>query len=290
MKTKEQKAVLKKCRHRAEIPMTVAAIVLTVITVLLVILLVSSVGKDQKAAEILTEQLEYEQADIDFAVKCGKYLLIAIVIALFLKLVWELFKNAGIAMVNDVPFEEKYDPKLYKEYRKYCEKFGIQEPPKLLLATDKENLESTGITIKSERYLRMDLSSLDVASATEDDDVIRFEVLHDLAHIAYHHYHYALLIATVVARWIPVVKSIYNRIMCYSADRLAAELIGREECVTIFLRSYMQSAYESERREEYIKRLKDQKLTFAERISATLYNLTQDTPSYPDRIRALIKL
>ena len=73
MKTKEQKALLKKCRHRAEIPMTVAAIVLTVITVLLVILLVSSVGKDQKAAEILTEQLEYEQADIDFAVKCGKY-------------------------------------------------------------------------------------------------------------------------------------------------------------------------------------------------------------------------
>ena len=288
MKTKEQKALLKKCRHRAEIPMTVAAIVLTVITVLLVILLVSSVGKDQKAAEILTEQLEYEQADIDFAVKCGKYLLIAIVIALFLKLVWELFKNAGIAMVNDVPFEEKYDPKLYKEYRKYCEKFGIQEPPKLLLATDKENLESTGITIKSERYLRMDLSSVDIAGGTGDDDVIRFEVLHDLAHIAYHHYHYALLIATVAARWIPIVKSIYNRVMCYSADRLTAELISREECITVLLERYMQSAYEPERREEYIKRLKDQKLTFTERLSAALYNLTQDTPSYPDRIRALM--
>ena len=290
MKTKEQKALLKKCRHRAEIPMTVAAIVLTVITVLLVILLVSSVGKDQKAAEILTEQLEYEQADIDFAVKCGKYLLIAIVVFLFLKLLWELFKNAGIAMVNEVPFEEKYDPKLYKEYREFCEKLGIREIPKLLLAADKENLESTGITIKSERYLRMDLSSVDITDITGDDDVIRFEVLHDLAHIAYHHYHYALLIATVAARWIPIVKSIYNRVMCYSADRLTAELISREECITVFLERYMQSTYESERRDEYIKRLKDQKLTFAERISATLYNLTQDTPSYPDRIRALIKL
>ena len=76
--------------------------------------------------------------------------------------------------------------------------------------------------------------------------------------------------------------------MCYSADRLAAELISREECITVFLERYMQSAYEPERREEYIKRLKDQKLTFTERLSAALYNLTQDTPSYPDRIRALM--
>ena len=57
----------------------------------------------------------------------------------------------------------------------------------------------------------------------------------------------------------------YNRVMCYSADRLTAELISREECITVFLERYMQSTYESERRDEYIKRLKDQKLTFTER-------------------------
>ena len=288
MKTKEQKALLKKCRHRAEIPVTIVAIVLTVAVAVLIVFLFGSVGKNQQAEEILIEQFEYEQTDIDFAVKCGRYLLIAIVVFLFLKLLWELFKNAGIAMVNDIPFEEKYDPKLYKEYQTFCEKLGIREIPKLLLAADKENLESTGITIKSEWYLRMDLSSVDIAGITGDDDVIRFEVLHDLAHIAYHHYHYALLIATVAARWIPIVKSIYNRVMCYSADRLTAELISREECITVFLERYMQSTYESERRDEYIKRLKDQKLTFTERLSAALYNLTQDTPSYPDRIRALM--
>ena len=49
----------------------------------------------------------------------------------------------------------------------------------------------------------------------------------------------------------------------------------------------MLSAYEPELREEYIKRLNEQKLTLTERISAALYNLTADTPSYPDRIRAL---
>ena len=170
MKTKEQKALLKKCRHRAEIPVTIVAIVLTVAVAVLIVFLFGSVGKNQQAEEILIEQFEYEQTDIDFAVKCGKY----------------------------------------------------------------------------------------------------------------------LLTATVAARWIPIVKSIYNRVMCYSADRLTAELISREECITVFLERYMQSTYESERRDEYIKRLKDQKLTFTERLSAALYNLTQDTPSYPDRIRALM--
>ena len=288
MKTKEQKALLKKCRHRMEIPITIAAVVITVAFAVLVVLLFGSVGKNQQAEDILIEQLEYEQADIDFALKCGKYLLIVIVIALFLKLVWELFKNAGIAMVNDVPFEEKYDPKLYTEYRECCEKLGIQEIPKLLLATDKENLESTGITIKSERYLRMDFSSLVIAGATGNDDVIRFEVFRDLAHIAYHHYHYALLIPTVVARWLPFVKSIYNRVMFYSADRLAAELIGREECITVLLERYLQSAYEPERRSEYLARINEQKLTAIERVSAALHNLTTDTPSYTDRVRALM--
>ena len=264
-----------------EFPVTIAAVVITVAIAVLAVLLFRSVGNDQHAEEILMEQLEYEQADIDFAVKCGKYVLIVIVLFLFLKLVWELFKNAGIAMVNDVPFEKKYNPQIYEEYLRHCKTLGIQSPPRLFLSTQLGNLESTGITIKSEHYLRVD------QGAADNQDNFRFEVLHDLAHIAYHHYHYVLLIPTVAARWIPFVKGIYNKVMCYSADRLTAELMGREACITVLLQNYMLSAYEPELREVYIKRLNEQKLTMSERISAALYNLTADTPSYPDRIRAL---
>lgn len=288
MKTKEQKESLKKCRHRMEIPFTVAAVVITLIVAALIVFLFRSAGKDQQAEKILVEQLAYERIDIEFAKKCGEYLLIAVVLFLFLKLLWELFKNAGIAMVNDIPFEKEHDPQIYEEYLRYCEMLGIREPPKFLLALQTGNLESDGITIKSERYLRVKLATLGIAKATRNQDILRFEVLHDLAHIAYHHYHYALLIPTVTARWLPFARNIYSRIMCYSADRLTAELMGRDECISVLLGNYMLSAYDPQYREEYIKRLKEQKLTLTERVSAALHNLTTETPSYPDRLRALL--
>lgn len=286
MKTKEQKALLKKCRHKAEIPVTIASVILTVLFVVLVVFLVHSLGNIQWAEDFLVNHLEYEEADIQFALKCGKYLALVIIAVLVLKLTWELFKNAGIAMVEDVPIEESDYSEIFEEYRECCEKLGIKKTPKLLLATDKENLESTGITIKSCRYLRMDLSALDIRDIVVDDNIVRFEILHELAHIAYHHYNYPLLIATVVARWLPFVKSIYSRVMCYSADRLVAEIMGKEECVTVFLENFLVSAYDSEQRKEYVKRL-DRELNITEKISAIMNNLTTDTPSYLYRLKAI---
>ena len=286
MKTKEQKELLAKCRHNAEIPLTVAAVILTILCIVLVILLFRASGNNQWASDFLMNNLEYEEAEVKFALKCGRYILIVIVIVLFLKLLWELFKNAGIAMVHDVPVEESYSPKVYREYKECCKKLGITKEPKLLLATDKENLESTGITIRSNQYLRIYLDMVEAAACAEDDNIVRFEVLHELADIAYNHYHYAVLIATIAARWIPIVRNIYSRVMCYSSDRLVAEFIGKEECITVLLENYLQSAYEPDKREEYINRL-DRKLTTIEKISEVFDNLSTSTPSYLYRIRAL---
>ena len=282
MKTKEQKELLAKCRHRAEIPVTVIAVVLTILLAVFVVFLFKSSGNDQWASDFLMNELEYEEADVDFALKCGKHLLIVIFIVLFLKLLWELFKNAGIAMVHDVPVEESYCPKIFKEYKECCAKLGITNIPRLLLATDKENLESTGISILSNRYLRMDQAAL----FEEDDNAVRFEVLHDLADIAYNHYYYPVLIATIAGRWLPIIKNIYSRVMCYSTDRLTAELMGKDECITVLLKDYLQAAYEPEKREEYLKRL-DRKLSPIEKLSEIFDNLSTGTPSYLYRIKAL---
>ena len=287
MKNKAQKELLKKCRHKAEIPFTIFSIILTILFAFFVSFLFKSSGNNEWALNFLMNNLEYEEADVDFALQCGKYILIVIVIVLFVKLFYELFKNAGIAMVHDVPVEESYSPKVFKEYKQCCKKLGITKVPKLLLATDKENLEATGITIKSNRYLRMYIDIVDAAVGSEDDNLIRFEVLHDLSDIAYNRYHYVLLILTIVARWLPIVRNIYSRIMCYSSDRLTAELMGKEECITVLLKNYLQSAYEPDKREEYINRL-DRKLSPVEKMSEILDNLSSATPSYLYRIKALV--
>ena len=286
MKTKEQKELLAKCRHNAEIPLTVAAVILTILSIVLVILLFRASGNNQWASDFLMNNLEYEEAEVKFALKCGRYILIVIVIALLLKLFWELFKNAGIAMVQDIPIEESYSPEAFKEYKEWCRKLGITKVPKVSLATDKENLESTGIAIRSNRYLRMYLDMVEAAACTGDDNLIRFEVLHDLADIAFNHYHYAVIIMTIVARWLPIVRNIYSRVMCYSSDRLTAEIMGKDECITVLLENYLQSAYEPEKREEYMNRL-DRKLTPIEKLSEVFDNLSTGTPSYLYRIRAL---
>lgn len=288
MSEKKDKDLLKKCRHKAEIPITIVAIIITILFTILVVFLFKSSATNQGAQDFLINSLEYEETDVDFALKSGKYLIIVIILMLAIKLFWELFKNAGIAVVNDIPIEESYDSVLFKEYKEYCRKLGIEKIPEIYLTTDKENLESTGITIKSRKYLRLYLSIRDEADMFAEENIIRFEFLHELAHIAYHHYNYALLLATIVVRWAPILRSIYSRTMCYSADRLAAEILGKEECITVLLKRYLQSTYEENKREEYIKRL-DRKLTISERISSILNNLTSDTPSYLYRIQALVK-
>ena len=284
----DAKDLLKKCRHKAELPITIGAIILTFVFILLVSFLLKSSGSNQEAQEFLLTNLEYEEAEINFAIKYGKYIFFIILIIQAIKLLWELFKNAGIAVVNDIPIKEDYDQEVFDEYKNACKKLGIENIPEIYLTTDKENLESTGITIKSKKYLRLYLSIRDEADMFSEENIIRFEFFHELAHIAYKHYDYALLIATVVARWLPITRSIYSRAMCYSADRVAAELLGKEECITVLLKRYLQSTYEEDKREEYIKRL-DRKLTISERISSILNNLTSDTPSYLYRIQALVK-
>ena len=64
-------------------------------------------------------------------------------------------------------------------------------------------------------------------------------------------------------------------------------MIGKEECITVLLENFMVSAYDSEQREEYVKRL-DRKLNTAEKLSAVLNNLTTDTPSYLYRLKAIV--
>ena len=286
MKTKEQKELLAKCRHKAEIPLTVAAVILTILSIVLVILLFRASGNNQWASDFLMNNLEYEEAEVKFALKCGRYILIVIVIALLLKLFWELFKNAGIAMVQDIPIEESYSPEAFKEYKEWCRKLGITKVPKVSLATDKENLESTGIAIRSNLYIRICLDKMEEAEDAEDYNILRFEILHDLAGIAYNHYNYAVFILTLAARCLPIVKNIYSRAMCYSSDRLTAELMGKDECITVLLENYLQLAYEPDMREEYMNRL-DRKLTPIEKLSEVFDNLSTDTPSYLYRIRAL---
>ena len=73
MKTKEQRELLAKCRHKAEIPVTVAAVILTILFTVLVIFLFKSSGNNQWASDFLMNTLEYEEAEVDFAIKSGKY-------------------------------------------------------------------------------------------------------------------------------------------------------------------------------------------------------------------------
>ena len=62
--------------------------------------------------------------------------------------------------------------------------------------------------------------------------------------------------------------------------------MGKDECITVLLENYLQSAYEPDKREEYMNRL-ERKLTPIEKLSEVFDNLSTNTPSYLYRIRAL---
>lgn len=289
MKEKEVKELLKKCRHKAEIPITICAILINILAVVLVIYVFNTDSENLFLFELLSNVFNFEEYDIAIALALGKYLLFFIIVFWIIGLIWMLFTNIGIAMVDDIPLTEKVDSRLYGVYLDYCKKLGIKKIPKLFLAPNLDNIYSDGITIKSNKYVRIDNAATDLAIIDNDWTNVEYEIAWELAHIAYGHYSYWLLLLTVIARWLPIIRSLYSRVMCYSADKLASEIVGKENSIKALLMDYFMNKYEEKKVKDYIGYLYSEKQNFIEKLSEMFTNLSKDMPSYKYRLQALLK-
>lgn len=280
--------LLKKSRHKAEIPITICAILINVIVVAFLIYVFNAKTEDLFLFELLSNVFSLEEYEIAIAIACGKYLFLLIIAFWFVRLIWTLFTNVGIAMVDDIPLTEKVDSRLYGIYLDYCKKLGIKKIPKLFLAPNLDNIYSDGITIKSTKYVRIDNAATDLAIIDNDWTNVEYEIAWELAHIAYGHYSYWLLILTVIARWLPIIRSLYSKVMCYSADKLASEIVGKEKSIKALLMDYFMNKYEEKKVKDYIGYLYSEKPNFIERLSEIFTNFSKDSPSYKCRLQALL--
>ena len=110
----------------------------------------------------------------------------------------------------------------------------------------------------------------------------------ELAHIALDHRNVLWILLTVPARIIPFYQSLMFRAMCYSADRVAAALVGTKEAINaITVLSNSPDISAEFNREAYRSDIMEKK-PWIDNAARIYYNFISDTPIPAYRIAALL--
>lgn len=228
----DSKIDIGKLRHRAERPMRIVALLFSLCVNGLLTYLAIQALHNPESADLLAEYLSDEEEFFQPLIRYGAFFVIAAIVVLFVVIVWRFFKNFGEAVSCDLPVSDRQFANLKESCALYAEKLGLGFVPELYISQEgSAEIETSFMTIKSERYIRLNCYYTLTACDTENFSTVRFLIASELAHIALGHRSILWTLLTIPARVLPVFKDVAARAMNYSADAIAAALIGEKEAV-----------------------------------------------------------
>ncbi len=190
---------VKQLRHRAEVPLLVAASVLTIVGLIGVILALAT---------------GTELTDTGKAILLG----IATPVLAFVFIRYLYWQKA----VNSVEITEHQLPEVYEIYRKTGAEMGISPLPRLYLANGNGALNAFAAKCRvRHNYIMIWSDLLDIAYEHGDFDGVRFVLAHELGHVKCRHTDLWRLAILAVPRLLLLGRTV-TRAQEYSADRCAA--------------------------------------------------------------------
>lgn len=223
---------IKRLRHKAELPMKIVSLLFSLyINGLLTFLSIRALNHPD-SADRLAALLSDEDGLLELLSEYGPFFVLAAFIAVFIVVTWRFFKNLGETVSCDLPITDRQFSNLKESCRAYAEQLGLPFVPELYISQEgTAEVETSFTTIKSARYIRLNCYYVLTASETEDFTTVNFLIASELAHIALGHRNFLWVLLTLPARVLPVFNSAAARAMNYSADAIAAALVGEEEAV-----------------------------------------------------------
>lgn len=200
-------------------------------------------------------EIESETAVIVF--KIGGYIAIIFIIYIVLNVFMTYYNFLIDAKANDVYISEKQFPMLLEAEKEYAEKLGIEKLSQLFVSNEKEELSVKDIIVINPNVIRIPYGEI-IVSANKDYYGPKFTIA---KHLAYNYMGYCkpiLFLLILFSNWIPILKNIGNRLMTYSTDKIAAELIGKENAIKAIMESAVDIWFiEYMNVEEYIENTKN---------------------------------
>ena len=257
--------VLKKARHKWELPLFTLCVALTVCA----ILLVGSLFIPMIAAEV--ENVEQER---------NSYLLLILAIPAITIGIMHYFYAKIRA--RSVRVTEKNFPEIYHKVEEFSKMLGLKKTPPVYIVQENGGLNASAWGIIGKRWSSISAEIVDIAYMENKDFKPAYFILaHELGHIYLGHSSvtHALLVALGIK--IPIFGPLFSRSREYSCDRIAQLLTNSDGFEEMMILSAGRHLYKYVDREDYLADKKDSG------IASFILNIQASHPLLPKRVAAL---
>lgn len=214
----------------------------------------------------------------------GGYISIAIIFFFVFSIMLAYSDFKIKAKAHDVHVTEKQFSVLLEAENEYIKKLGIKKKPTIFVSKEKNELEVHGARVDNPNVIRIPCAEI-IATANKNYYSAKFTIARQLACIYMGYYNPIRVLFTVFSFWVPILCQANNRAMTYATDKIAAELIGKEEVINSIIEEALDIWFiPYVNIEEYIENSKnvekDKEMMWA--------NIFSDTPIPAYRIEALL--
>ena len=288
-----------------EMPLCVIALIFSFVVFALLTYLAFSTAENPEIIDIANEFIEdlgvteiteefIEELDVEeiihkLLLKIGALFVLAVLVIVFIVTYLRFVRNVGETVSCDIPVTDRQFPYLKEKCSAYAQRLGLDYVPELYISQEgSAEVETSSVKFRSEYYIRLNCDYVRVAAEDEDFSPVDFMIASELAHMALNHRNVWWILLTVPARIIPFYQSLMFRVMCYSADRVAAALVGTKEAINaITVLSNSPDISAEFNREAYRSDIMEKK-PWIDNAARIYYNFISDTPIPTYRIAALL--
>lgn len=296
---------VKRLRDKREMPLCVIALIFSFVVFALLTYLAFSTAENPKIIDIANEfvedlgiteiteefieDLNVEEVIHKLLLKIGALFVLAVLAIVLIVTYLRVIRNVGETVSCDIPVTDRQFPYLKEKCSAYAQRLGLDHVPELYISQEgSAEVVTSSVRFRSEDYIRLNCDYVRVAAEDEDFSPIDFMIASELAHIALDHRNVLWILLTVPARIIPFYQSLMFRAMCYSADRVAAALVGTKEAINaITVLSNSPDISAEFNREAYRSDIMEKK-PWIDNAARIYYNFISDTPIPAYRIAALM--
>ncbi|MCQ2752086.1 MAG: hypothetical protein MJ189_03195 [Coriobacteriales bacterium] len=218
----------KQFRHAAEIPLHVIIITLNLAILVFIGWLIFILPQDPELIQFLSTFFDVPKESIDASLDNGECVLIILLIIVFIRIVGGYLKYIGNTSSFEVKLSQTQMPQVSKICNQYSHRCGLKYEPYVYFYTHKKSgIPGSDEGIISPYIIRLDANQ--AKSYFEYESFwpgLEFLIAREIGHIYLGHSSVLLYFACCFARKIPFIGALQYRAMCYSADRVAAELVG----------------------------------------------------------------
>ena len=226
-------ALMKKSRHKAELPLIVIAVFLNFVILFSAAYYFKLLHDGNGIiTDVASWWLTLSSEEIDFLANSEAFFIPAFFILLIIKILFDIKKLYHSGYANGVRVSDAQFPEIYSMEKTFGKLMNFKKTPKVFINSDSEESNIMGVTIHSKTFLNI---SPGVAIYTPS--LSQFIIAREYAHVYYGHRSLLFYLLTFSSHAIPIFGKLLRRCTEYSADRVAQTLLGDEMALDCLVKS-----------------------------------------------------